>query len=818
MSKRASAQDSSDGWVRRSNRQTRQPHRLGNLVSHDEIQERETIPASSPSDPVLLPEIDESTLPFSMQQPEIVSNDLSDPKECEELSKFIPSDVIDECRKKGIAIEYDRKQFGNRRPTWNRPRPRPRPRPRHRPRPRRTLPAFASDADTANNAFWGIVPPLVPNLPTETSTEFTVDSSDAIVHVPSPETDPKPLPETSRSRWVTALIQLQRYREELGITSDDDDGDDDDLQTWCWCQRGDIGSESVKCGNPDCTTGWYHKPCLNVHEQWFFKQYELWMCTNCMIPKWKAILAEERAARVAVSDKLLQATPAPMDAHVHAEPAADSHADIGEGTTPSKHDTGADTASLSSHHTVRNSAAPHLNGADNIPATCDEVNGSFTPAARTNDALADTSIHVAPHDVHEASVATSTAGDQDGDLSMDDWSENVSPKQGPSASSDTSPVAASNHEILVDNMAAQAVHQSRTIIDLTEDDDEQPPRNLIDLTQDDDDHEAAHEPRPTAPIEGGGLHPARPSSSITNTFTSSHAHNLPTSQALQQFASVATVHAAPLPVPAPRPGAISMSVHNITSLQASARMWTSNNSSVRPPREGPGISLRYKHGQQLPVMSAEREEPRYVLVPSYSSRGVLRGVEVPVKILNFFSGTLRGVNGCENLAFFAAGPVGTVSIPQADLVLVRNVVDFLKGEFLFVALSLMDIQTTARQKEVLLTYAHIAHLLGIDALMKAALHALYVSVLRRPQDWADLDDNQRVLEEFTFSNNPARRLLSGGRQHSILPNVTGEAALPCEEGRRREICDVGSGGARVLGTWGPPLDLVLAPGEDEEGV
>lgn len=217
-------------------------------------------------------------------------------------------------------------------------------------------------------------------------------------------------------------------------------------------------------------------------------------------------------------------------------------------------------------------------------------------------------------------------------------------------------------------------------------------------------------------------------------------------------------------------------------------------------------------------MSSQHAEPRYVLIPSYSSRGVPRGVEIPVKLLNFFSGTLQGVNGCGNLANFTAGTVGAVTIPHADMVLVQNVVEFLKGKALFVTLSPVDIQTTARHKELLLTYAHIAHSLEIKALMKAAMHSLCVSVLRRPQDWSNLDDNRHFLEAYTFPDNPARRLLSGDRPHSILPNVTGEAALPCGAGRRRAICDMRGRGARVMGTWGPPLNLVLAPSVDEERV
>ncbi|KAK5036987.1 Inhibitor of growth protein 3 [Exophiala sideris] len=741
MSRRESAQNGSDGWVRRSNRQTRQPHRLGSFVSHDEIQQQESIPTSSTTDPVPPLEADESTFPFSMQQPEIIASDLTDPMECEELLKLIPPDIIADCREQNIVIEYDRQHVRTLKP-------------RKRTYPARRTRARAATSDTESTASSEILQPLVQSLPTETSTEYTVDSSDAIHHVPSPETDPKPLPDRSRSRWVTALIKLQNYRQELGMTSYDDDGDtDDDLQTWCRCQRGDIGSDSIKCGNPDCTIGWYHKPCLNVHEQWFLKQYQLWMCTNCMIPKWRAILAEVRAARAPVTDKSLQITPAAADAYGLAEPAINPRDDTGEATPPWI------------HHTDR---TPLL----------------LTLLVRTT---------VLPLGVNAATI---TAVDQDGDSCMDDVSPAGPLNDESTASSDNHFIADNDHDTLVDNMAAQAVQESRTITGL------QASNNITEVSFID-----SSDNLPTAAV-------GRTNAPIVIDLTQDEEEEVQH----EQSTSIATVPTPQFAVSARPPGSIFLPVHNITSLQASARMWTSAGSSVRVPRDIVGVTLRYKHGQQLPVMAAPHAEPRYVLVPSYSSRGNPRGVDIPVKLLNVFSGTLQGVNGCGNLAYFVAGQVGTVTIPKSDVVLVQDIINFLRGDFLFVTLSLMDVQTTARQKEVLLTYAHIAHVMGIDALMKAAMHALCVSVLRRPQDWANLVDNQRVLEEFTFSNNPARRLLSGGRQHSILPNVTGEAALPCEEGRRREICDVGRRGARVMGTWGPPLDLVLAPGKDEEDV
>lgn len=259
------------GWVRRSVRQSRQPDRLGNFVSHEEVQQQETKSISNPADHIRPPEASKSKFTSRMPRPNIVSSDGTHPKEREELLRLLPRDIVEECGRQGIIIEYDRDIVRNLPPRENRPQPSP---------GLSSEPAkpTTSDAPKDTSGPWEILRPRVPTLPTETSTDMTVDSSDAIPYVWLPEPQPKPLPESSQSRWVTALIQLKKHRQNLGITADDEHDDehndnDSHLRTWCWCERGDIGTESVKCGNPDCSIGWYHKPCLNVYEKWFMKQY-----------------------------------------------------------------------------------------------------------------------------------------------------------------------------------------------------------------------------------------------------------------------------------------------------------------------------------------------------------------------------------------------------------------------------------------------------------------------------------------------------------------------------------------------------------------
>jgi hypothetical protein len=466
---------------------------------------------------------------------------------------------------------------------------------------------------------------------------MTVDSSDAIPYVSLPESQPKLLPESSQSRWVTALIQLQKHRQDLGITADGehDDGHDDNgshPRTWCWCKRGDIGTESVKCGNPDCTIEWYHKPCLNVYEKWFVKQYgqffavwnlmvsltitELWMCCTCMIPRWKLIIAQERAARVAANDKVFHPA-AGADVH-HIEP-----------HNPSVDDAGA------TKHGGRDfdakAGSPDVTDATNTFAAAGEVENVSTLAGGTAAASANTSVHDVPSDAFESKPATTSATDQEGDVCMNDWSENSPPQGEVSANCDEHLVEDPNHDVLVDNMAAQAVHESRviaeprpardvvglsstnradsstiptlpttnsrTVIDLTQDNEDQSPLDFIDFTQDGDDGEL----QGTSSSRGGVLRPAQQSLSIPSTRAYSAILNLPTFQAFHQSGTYAGTARPGRAVHASYTGSISLPVHNISSLQASARIWTSQGSSVRIPQHAPqGISLRYKHGETLP--------------------------------------------------------------------------------------------------------------------------------------------------------------------------------------------------------------------------
>lgn len=184
-------------------------------------------------------------------------------------------------------------------------------------------------------------------------------------------------------------------------------------------------------------------------------------------------------------------------------------------------------------------------------------------------------------------------------------------------------------------------------------------------------------------------------------------------------------------------------------------------------------------------------------------------VEVSVKLLKAFSRTLSDANGIENLCDYAAGVVGTISIPQTDEDTMQVVVDYLKGDFLQVMFAPVDVQVTVNEKKRLLNLVHIAHALGIEVLMKAAIHALCVSVLRRPRDWANNADNGHLLNVATFVSNPARRLLSTVRRYSILPSVTGWTALRCHEKDRAKYCEMGRRTCNLRGDFAPVVKLWL---------
>jgi hypothetical protein len=185
-------------------------------------------------------------------------------------------------------------------------------------------------------------------------------------------------------------------------------------------------------------------------------------------------------------------------------------------------------------------------------------------------------------------------------------------------------------------------------------------------------------------------------------------------------------------------------------------------------------------------------------------------IEVAVKLLKAFSRTLSDANGIENLCDYAAGVVGTIDIPQTDEDTMQSVVDYLKGDFLWVQFASVDtVQVTTMEKKRLLNLVHIAHALGIEVLMKAAVHALCVSVLRRPQDWANSADNEHLLNVTTFVSNPARRLLGTVRRYSILPGVTGRTGLPCQEKDRANYCEMGRRTCNLRADFAPVVKLWL---------
>jgi hypothetical protein len=221
---------------------------------------------------------------------------------------------------------------------------------------------------------------------------------------------------------------------------------------------------------------------------------------------------------------------------------------------------------------------------------------------------------------------------------------------------------------------------------------------------------------------------------------------------------------------------MSFSVLNSTSLSASAKLWTSPQTAVVPNQDGSVIQVKYKHGKELPRYASracvpniqmlttsnslpkQSECPRF-LINCVDTDGNVGRVEVAVKLLKAFSRSLSDANGIENLCDYAAGVVGTIDIPQTDEDTMQSVVDYLKGDFLWVQFASVDtVQVTTMEKKRLLNLVHIAHALGIEVLMKAAVHALCVSVLRRPQDWANSADNEHLLNVTTFVSNPARRL------------------------------------------------------------
>ncbi|KAK5050342.1 hypothetical protein LTR84_003623 [Exophiala bonariae] len=230
---------------------------------------------------------------------------------------------------------------------------------------------------------------------------------------------------------------------------------------------------------------------------------------------------------------------------------------------------------------------------------------------------------------------------------------------------------------------------------------------------------------------------------------------------------------------------LSMSVDNARSLQETARIWTSQSTQVVEMYEST-LMVEYKHGCKIPKLHNEINNSRRILLKCNHANGQTNTIEVSLDLL---------LNFCLNLHFVfrqlldqpsSQGLLGTVRLKHIGIKVLKRALKFLQGGPLAIPLPDNDTPLTKKQKSTLVQYTHLAHMLSIQPLQNAAMHALCTSILRRPQDWSDQVELGALLQKMTFKTNPARRVLIDGPD--CLLSDKNSQDLPCGVEQRDIIC------------------------------
>ncbi|KEF51805.1 uncharacterized protein A1O9_12142 [Exophiala aquamarina CBS 119918] len=149
--------------------------------------------------------------------------------------------------------------------------------------------------------------------------------------------------------------------------------------------------------------------------------------------------------------------------------------------------------------------------------------------------------------------------------------------------------------------------------------------------------------------------------------------------------------------------------------------------------------VRYKHGRDFSGGSGNPERGHWTrLVCGEASKGATTEY-MPLALLLAVRANLN--------------PVG-----HLDDGVLQRAVNFLQGKPLFVYLRTLEAPLMDKERRWLIQSTHLAHVLKIEYLQRAAMHALYTWILRRPEDWSDTSASRRLLEGLTTEGNPARRV------------------------------------------------------------
>ncbi|KAJ9606475.1 hypothetical protein H2200_009436 [Cladophialophora chaetospira] len=248
--------------------------------------------------------------------------------------------------------------------------------------------------------------------------------------------------------------------------------------------------------------------------------------------------------------------------------------------------------------------------------------------------------------------------------------------------------------------------------------------------------------------------------------------------------------AAPLVEPLSPPQMTLRPISDQEALERSAQLWTTDKTKVTM-RNNREFVMKYKNDEDLP--SNPNSAMFHVCLPT-GPGSACETFDINVETLapsSFLIGTIVEKFRLEALED------GYMRLHNVSGEVVEACLSYLEGEYLFIKLPPSPLSDEFKTK--LLQHTHFAHVLNIPRLMRAAMHALCTTVHSSPIDWVYDDAMIKLLDEFTFEGNPARRYLSSGGGSKIIKAEIGGVDFPDDEEGVHRIC--GFDHAQWRGLW-----------------
>ncbi|KAJ9615371.1 hypothetical protein H2200_001446 [Cladophialophora chaetospira] len=491
---------------------------------------------------------------------------------------------------------------------------------------------------------------------------------------------------------------------------------------WACCNAGVDKQEAEACDDPDCETIWYHRDCLRKELQDSCGRFRLWICEPCFFKRQR-----EHSMRREQEDQR-QAASFDLDNVPNQPPAesTDNTTATGDSSPPqAARSTSAESSGTDLQKREREHGSP----------LSDSTPDSFLLQPPEETRPAEEHRGISPQ--REQGDGSAHAIDNASQAERNDSDENDK--------ADTTPARSSSNDGTQPNESLQ------------QELGEQQSASLPDSE--------------TSPTGNRAQNPRR---SIREGVE-------------QRYANFVSED----------PG-VSGKAHRITTaegIKASAKLWTSAKSSCyeKPAPQGGEIVIKYKHNEKLRDNNEDLGASAAVLSIMCCHEDDFRSkpaVEVPVRLLTSLSPSLHEYDVLHNKRRLArAAPStynGSIDVGRIDRRIVESAVTFMKGGALEVRLPAWDGHISYAAKKVLLQTADLAHKLDIPCLQRAALHAIYVSILRDATDW-DNNETRWLLGAATLEGNPARDLdrIVGS---IVLDNPHVLQQLPCEKEDREELC------------------------------